>query len=713
MHDLLQEMGKEIIRQESPKEAGERSRLWFHEDVRHVLEENTATNKIEAMLLDFPVGHDKIDLHPDAFGKMSNLRLFINQNAQFSTGPNYLSNQIRLLDWPHYPSSSLPSNFRGDNLVEFQMSDSLIKELGGLKFKNLTDMDLSYCEFITRIPDLSSSPNLKNLDLEECSNLVEVHHSIGLLDKLKSFDVMGCRKLRILPKRFKLRSLRNFDFKDCSSLEDFPEIECEMEFLDDLSLTGTSIKKLPSSIENFKGLISLYMYFCSIIELPSSIVNLPQLQILGARGPCDPLRSVCIVKVDGYSQPINIGKVEEEDGIQSTSSIVTTGKYEIASTTPTNSSIFNDAGSSSSAIWKSLEDLELHDYCLSESNLFTYINYFPALKSLNLSGSDIVIFPTNQGIRFPSLEYLILNGCKKLEEILPFSSNIKRVEANGCTSLESFAPPSEILTERYRWYFYHHLVIQLQGCHKLLAIPSWEEGLQSLAYRSFDLQRIISIIFPRMRIPSWFSYRMEAHDSNLCEIDINPPHHWNGKDEIIVIYVVCGFRSVGIIEPRMKMYSDIHVQVLDGSDWRGLWSESMNFGRDVSEYVWMHVTIYQKKVGISRFRIKYESEVMAFRSVGIHFLKKHSSISELENDELENDNENPNEDLELEKDDGNPNEIFGKRRCDDEYDCNVEPNRCPQQKRSHSSTMGITITELENEDEYPNEDKDLEFKLGL
>ncbi|KAG2665080.1 hypothetical protein I3760_16G113400 [Carya illinoinensis] len=46
MHDLLQEMGKEIIRQESPKEAGERSRLWFHEDVRHVLEENTVRSHL-------------------------------------------------------------------------------------------------------------------------------------------------------------------------------------------------------------------------------------------------------------------------------------------------------------------------------------------------------------------------------------------------------------------------------------------------------------------------------------------------------------------------------------------------------------------------------------------------------------------------------------------------------------------------------------------
>ena len=40
MHDLLQDMGKEIVHQESPTEPGKRSRLWFQEDVRYVLEEN-------------------------------------------------------------------------------------------------------------------------------------------------------------------------------------------------------------------------------------------------------------------------------------------------------------------------------------------------------------------------------------------------------------------------------------------------------------------------------------------------------------------------------------------------------------------------------------------------------------------------------------------------------------------------------------------------
>ena len=41
MHDLLQEMAKEIVRHESPKEPGKRSRLCFHEDVLHVLNQNT------------------------------------------------------------------------------------------------------------------------------------------------------------------------------------------------------------------------------------------------------------------------------------------------------------------------------------------------------------------------------------------------------------------------------------------------------------------------------------------------------------------------------------------------------------------------------------------------------------------------------------------------------------------------------------------------
>lgn len=36
MHNLLQQMGREIVRRESPNKPGERSRLWVYEDVDDV-----------------------------------------------------------------------------------------------------------------------------------------------------------------------------------------------------------------------------------------------------------------------------------------------------------------------------------------------------------------------------------------------------------------------------------------------------------------------------------------------------------------------------------------------------------------------------------------------------------------------------------------------------------------------------------------------------
>ena len=44
MHDLLRDMGREIIRETSPKDPEERSRLWFNKDVLEVLSEQTVRN---------------------------------------------------------------------------------------------------------------------------------------------------------------------------------------------------------------------------------------------------------------------------------------------------------------------------------------------------------------------------------------------------------------------------------------------------------------------------------------------------------------------------------------------------------------------------------------------------------------------------------------------------------------------------------------------
>jgi len=47
LHDLIEDMGREIVRRESPKQPGKRSRLWFPEDIVQVLEENKV-NKIDS-----------------------------------------------------------------------------------------------------------------------------------------------------------------------------------------------------------------------------------------------------------------------------------------------------------------------------------------------------------------------------------------------------------------------------------------------------------------------------------------------------------------------------------------------------------------------------------------------------------------------------------------------------------------------------------------
>ena len=43
MHDLLKEMGQDIVRRESPEEPGKRSRLWSYKDVLHVLTSNAVS----------------------------------------------------------------------------------------------------------------------------------------------------------------------------------------------------------------------------------------------------------------------------------------------------------------------------------------------------------------------------------------------------------------------------------------------------------------------------------------------------------------------------------------------------------------------------------------------------------------------------------------------------------------------------------------------
>ena len=53
MHDLIQDMGREIVKEKAYNKIGERSRLWHHEDVLQVLEDDNVRILLSTLFLDF------------------------------------------------------------------------------------------------------------------------------------------------------------------------------------------------------------------------------------------------------------------------------------------------------------------------------------------------------------------------------------------------------------------------------------------------------------------------------------------------------------------------------------------------------------------------------------------------------------------------------------------------------------------------------------
>ncbi|ESW23433.1 hypothetical protein PHAVU_004G046400 [Phaseolus vulgaris] len=285
MHDLILDTGREIVRQESTLEPGRRSRLWFNEDIVHVLEENTGSDKIEFIKLE---GHNNIEVqwNGKAFREMKNLRILIIEDSTFSTGPKHLPNSLRVLDWSCYPSPSLPSDFNPKRFEILLMPESCLqifkpeKMLGSLSIINLED-----CKFLTDLPSLREAPLLTTLRLDKCSNLVNIDESIGFLDKLCLLSAQECTKLKTLAPCIMLTSLETLDLRRCESLESFPEVLGKMEKIRKIYLDGTNIEKLPFSIRNFVGLELLSLKGCRrLYQLPDSISMIREVKVLVGYG---------------------------------------------------------------------------------------------------------------------------------------------------------------------------------------------------------------------------------------------------------------------------------------------------------------------------------------------------------------------------------------------------------------------------------------------
>ncbi|CAJ2655668.1 unnamed protein product [Trifolium pratense] len=390
MHDLIQDMGREIVRKESASNPGERSRLWSHKDVLNVLKGNLGSTAVEGIMLQ-PPKQEKVD-HWDytSFAKMKNLRILIVRNTLFSLGPSYLPNTLRLLDWKCYPSKDFPPTFYPYRIVDFKLPhSSMILKNPFQIFMDLTFINLSHSQSITQIPDLSGAKNLRVLAVDKCHKLVRFDISIGFMPNLVYLSASGCNELKGFVPKMYLPTLQVLSFNYCKKFEHFPHVMKKMDTPLKIHMINTAIKKFPNSIGNLTGLEFIDMSFCKgLKDLSNNFLLLPKL---------------ITKKIDGCSQ---IG--ESFQRLKECHSVANS--------------------------YSNLETLQFSEANLSYKDVNAIIEKFPKLKDLKVSHNGFVALP--ECIKgFVHLKSLDVSFCMNLTGIpeLPFC--IHKIDATHCPSL--------------------------------------------------------------------------------------------------------------------------------------------------------------------------------------------------------------------------------------------------------------------------------------
>ncbi|KAM5549965.1 TMV resistance protein N-like [Rosa sericea] len=441
MHDLLQEMGWEIVRQESHKELGRCSRLWLLEDVKHVLTKNTGTEAVEGIFVDSTESGVDMDVTPKSFSMMNKLRYLKIENGNLPRGLEYLPNSLRILDWTRYPSDSLPSHFNPQKLLELSLCHSCIKHvrIGAEPLCNLKTINLSHSLNLVNTPNFEGVPYLEFLFLEGCIRLYEVDPTIEVLERLTVLDLKDCKSLVHFASSVRgLKNLKVLNLSGCSKLKKLPNDMGHLESLEKLHVNGTGIRELPSSIGMLERLPLLKIEDCKdLVCLPISLGGLKSLKVF-IISSCSKVEKLpeelgdrkCLVEVDvsGTSikeLPCSIGLLE---------GLVSMSLRDCKRLVSLPSSVGG---------LKSLKYLKL-SRCSKLDKLPDELGHVACLEKLDVSGSGIRELPSSIGM-LEGLVSMSLRDCKHLM-CLPSSvgglKSLKDLNLSGCSKLDKL--PDEL-----------------------------------------------------------------------------------------------------------------------------------------------------------------------------------------------------------------------------------------------------------------------------
>ncbi|KAK0571951.1 hypothetical protein LWI29_023910 [Acer saccharum] len=515
MHDLLQDLGRDIVYKESPKKPGKRSRLWREEDVQDTLKHVDGTYAVQGIFLDMFKIKD-MHLSLEAFNKMYNLRLLKFYNSKKGDNKMYdlwlleiynirdaqsvnkvhfrqVQNdappfdKLRSFIWFGYPFAALSSEFNLENLVELNLSCSgnLERLWGDTKHApKLKWLDLHDCQRLIEIPDLSKSPLLEKIDLGGCSHLTKIQ-SLSNLKSLEVIDLRGCSHLTEIPDLSGSLLLRMIDIKDCRNLLDLPLLAPCVSCVRDLNLWGleslrsfpstiarhyehresldlsswtnltTFPQELPHSIEHLTKLSELYLMRCENLEsLPSSISNLISLQRLDI-SDCSKLEIL----------PDNLGNLKSLKRLlmhrisisQLPSTIMHLNETWLISCCECRDLRFTDL----LGLPCSLGALFLN-YC-NLNKIPEDIGRLSSLERLALSGNNFESLPKSMKQLY-KLKILEVDNCNMLQSLTDLPWALERLSVSGCNMLQSLTELPSALKH-----------LSVSGCKHLRSIPNASE----------------------------------------------------------------------------------------------------------------------------------------------------------------------------------------------------------------------------------------------
>ncbi|KAM5551046.1 hypothetical protein ABKV19_027423 [Rosa sericea] len=312
MHQLLIDMARGIIHEESPENPGKRSRLW-DKDAFDVLENITGTETIKGLMLNLhkentlfnnkrchteeydrncsrwrwfgffswklnnfsstELYSDMPKFKSEALKRMHNLKILLLNNVKFSGCCDDFPKQISWFSWQGFPSESIPKEFHLQTLVVLELQNSKLQVVweGKKNLPKLKILDLSHSLDLVTTPDLSGLSNLERLILEGCTNIAEIDESIGYLEKLVSLNLKYCKNLKKLPETIgRLTSLQELNLSGCSNLALHANTATNMMTFISL-LSNKSWKSIWSHVSPRKGVEPTSL---SLINLPRSLVRL-------------------------------------------------------------------------------------------------------------------------------------------------------------------------------------------------------------------------------------------------------------------------------------------------------------------------------------------------------------------------------------------------------------------------------------------------------